>query len=246
MRLRLLCDADGCLFPSEEPAYDASAEVMAQFLAHVGIARSYSATQLRTEFTGLNFRATAAILCGRHGRAVTAGELARWVALERDVVTRHLSRVLTPDPAVLAPLSQVGAAAVLSVVSSSASARIDACLAATGLAALFPHHRRFSAEALRPPASKPDPAVYVEAVSRIDDADAPVLAVEDSGVGVQAAVAAGVPVVGLLQFVRAAERERRTAQLLRAGACAVVESWEQLVARQVTGRADPGVRSRQP
>ena len=33
----VLCDADGNLFPSEEPAFDASAEVTNAFLASLGV-----------------------------------------------------------------------------------------------------------------------------------------------------------------------------------------------------------------
>ena len=40
----LLCDADGNLFPSEEPAFEASAEVTNAFLASLGIDRRYTPT----------------------------------------------------------------------------------------------------------------------------------------------------------------------------------------------------------
>lgn len=230
-RPRLLCDADGCLFPSEEPAYDASAEVMERFLAHFGVDRSYTPVQLREEFVGLNFRATARIIATRHGLSVTSEELEHWVAIERGVVTRHLSQVLTPDPAVLHPLTRLSAAATLAVVSSSASERVDVCLEAAGLGELFPRPHRFSAEALQPPVSKPDPAVYVEAVRQTGDSDAPLLAVEDSVVGTRSAVAAGVPVIGLLQFVPAEEQASRRAEVLEAGACAVLQSWDEVADR---------------
>jgi len=55
----VLCDADGNLFPSEEPAFAASAKVTNQFLRHLGIPATYTAEELRTSTTGKNFRTTA-------------------------------------------------------------------------------------------------------------------------------------------------------------------------------------------
>jgi beta-phosphoglucomutase-like phosphatase (HAD superfamily) len=224
----LLCDADGCLFPSEDPAYDASATVTARFLDQMGIEESWSADELRREFTGLNFRATATELCRRHDVHVPADVLDHWVEVERDVVTRHLAQVLRPDPSVQDSLRVLAPAVQLAVVSSSAAPRIGECLEATGLAALFPVRHRFSAEDLEPPASKPAPDVYLGAMRSLGVPPERALAVEDSVVGVRAAVAAGVPVVGLVRFVAAEETPERRAGLLEAGAAAVVESWDEV------------------
>jgi beta-phosphoglucomutase-like phosphatase (HAD superfamily) len=54
------------------------------------------------------------------------------------------------------------------------------------------------------------------------------LAVEDSAPGVRSAVGAGCPTVGNLLFVAPAERAARAAELLDAGALAVVGSWTEL------------------
>ena len=63
----LLCDADGNLFPSEEPAFDASAEVTNAFLASVGIERRYTPDELRAVATGMNFRSTGLKLAADAG-----------------------------------------------------------------------------------------------------------------------------------------------------------------------------------
>ena len=55
----LLCDADGNLFPSEEPAFDASVIVTNQFLQRFGLPGDRSAEELRVATTGKNFRSTA-------------------------------------------------------------------------------------------------------------------------------------------------------------------------------------------
>lgn len=223
----LLCDADGNLFPSEEPAFDASAEVTNAFLASIGIDRRYTATELRTAATGMNFRTTARTLAEQAG--VHDADVEPWVAEERRAVTEHLARTLQPHPETLAALRTLAEHVQLAVVSSSALARLAACFTATGLDDLLPPERRYSAEdSLPTPTSKPDPAVYAHACADLGIGPEQGLAVEDAVAGVRSAVAAGCPVVGNLLFVLPGEREERAAALLAAGALTVVSSWSEL------------------
>ena len=249
----LLCDADGCLFPSEEPAFAASAGVTNALLAELGIGRRFTAEELRAVAVGKNFRATAIELALRFGvpleaslagpspaaRAardgdapvLTADELERWVALERREVSAHLRRVLGPDPGVREPLAELARRFRLAVVSSSALARLDACFEATGLAELFPPRVRFSAEdSLRVPTSKPDPAIYALAGERLGVGGAQALAIEDSVTGARSALAAGFPTIANVVFVPLEERAERIAALREVGVATVVSSWQQLVA----------------
>jgi HAD superfamily hydrolase (TIGR01509 family) len=223
----LLCDADGNLFPSEEPAFDASAEVTNAFLASLGIEQRYTATELRTAATGMNFRTTARTLAERAGHP--DADVEPWVAEERRAVTEHLGRVLQPHPETQTALRTLAGSLQLAVVSSSALARLAACFTATGLDELLPPERRFSAEdSLPTPTSKPDPAVYRHACEQLGIDPAQGLAVEDAVAGVRSAVAAGCPVVGNLLFVLPEERAARADALLAAGALAVVSSWSEL------------------
>lgn len=225
----LLCDADGCLFPSEEPAFDASAGVTNRFLAEVGAAARFAAEELRLATTGQNFRTTARALAAEEGKAVDPEELERWVELERQEVTAHLGKVLRPDPRVLEPLKRLAASHALAVVSSSAMPRIEACLRATDLDGLFPPANRFSAESSLPvPAGKPDPAIYAHALERLEVPPRRALAVEDSVPGALAAVDAGCRTIGNVMFVPAAERAQRTAALECVGAVEVISSWDEL------------------
>jgi HAD superfamily hydrolase (TIGR01509 family) len=259
----LLCDADGNLFPSEEPAFVASAEVTNAFLAVYGVPVRFTADELRRATTGRNFRATAVDLAVAHGVPVhpalaagrpaartptpaaagpmlTPAALTRWVEEEKRQVSAHLGRVLRPDPAVREPLTALAPHLTLAAVSSSALSRLDACFEATGLATLIPAARRFSAEDSLPvPASKPDPAVYRLAGRELGCRGREGLAVEDSAPGVCSAVAAGFPTVGNVVFVPPPERAARVRQLRRAGAAAVVSSWPDLadLLRHATGRA---------
>jgi HAD superfamily hydrolase (TIGR01509 family) len=226
----LLLDADGNLFPSEEPAFEASVGVTNRFLASLGVETRYTAEYLLANTTGKNFRTTAGDLAAANG-VPTVGQavLDDWVAEEKSVVSGYLGEVLRPDPAVQEPLRRLARAYELAVVSSSALTRLDSCFRATGLADLVPAGRRFSAEdSLPTPVSKPDPAVYRCALNALGIVADQAFAIEDSVPGVQAAVAAGIPTIGNLAFVPAETRTARRTQLFDAGAHAVVESWTEL------------------
>jgi len=223
----LLCDADDNLFPSEAPAFEASVEVTNRFLRAHGIDEPVTAEGLRSTATGKNFRSTAADLAAAHG--VEPADLGSWVAEESAVVTEHLRSALSSDAAVLGPLRGLGEHLVLAAVSSSSLLRLEGSFSAAGLTELIPAERRFSAEdSLSPPASKPDPAVYLHACAQLGIEPDQGLAVEDSVAGATSAVRAGCPTVGNLTFVGADERAQRRAALVEAGVLTVVTSWQEL------------------
>lgn len=250
----LLCDADDNLFPSERPAFEASTDVTNRFLARFGVRAPLSSEELRKRAVGKNFRTTAldlAVQCqvplehglaeGRPGAvvapaddpagvdALSAEELERWVRDERERVTAHLGVTLRPDPQVMEPLRDLAARYALAAVSSSATKRLRACFAATGLDALIPEEATFSAEDSLPvPTSKPDPAVYLHAGQVLGVEAHQGLAIEDSVAGVTSAVAAGYATVGNLMFVLPDERDCRRDELVAAGAVAITDSWRAL------------------
>ena len=225
----LLCDADGTLFPSEEPAYEASAQVTNRFLALLGADRPYSPTELQRMTNGKNFRAAAGQLAEAYGNALAPADLDRWVAEEKDVVTAHLRTVLRQDPAVQEPLRALGNRFSLAAVTSSARSRLDACLEITGLAPLFAPARRYSAEDSLPvPTSKPDPAVYAFALQDLKVTLDEAVAVEDSLNGALSATAAGLRTVGIVAFVPPDHRAERAAALREVGCVEVVASWAEL------------------
>jgi len=231
----LLCDADGTLFASEEPAFDASVAVTNRCLERFGAPERFTAQQLRLAANGKSFRASLTDLARAHGVPVESAafrsDLEVWVAEENERVTRHLAAVLVPDAAVSAALRALHQDLGLALVTSSALTRIDACLEATDLADLFPAARRFSAQDSLPvPTSKPDPAVYQLTLRRLGLDPSSAIAVEDAVPGAQSAVAAGIRTVGMLCFVPAEERAQRAEDLQRAGVSALVDSWDELVA----------------
>ena len=229
----LLCDADGTLFASEEPAFEASVGVTNSCLERWGAVERFTAEQFRLAANGKSFRLSLTDLARSHGLAVHSPgflrDLEAWVAEENGIVTRHLAKVLRPDETVGGPLRDLQRFYGLALVSSSALTRIDASLKSTGLAELFPVERRFSAQDSLPvPTSKPDPAIYQLAVQRLGIAPETALAVEDAVPGAQSAVAAGLYTVGMLCFVPPAERAQRVLDLQRVGVHALVDSWTDL------------------
>jgi HAD superfamily hydrolase (TIGR01509 family) len=227
----VLCDADGNLFPSEEPAFVASTRVTNRYLAENGARRRYDPEELRLATTGMNFRSTVVALTDEHGLPqLSPALLEHWVSAEKDAVTAYLGEALQPDPDVLGPLATLAEHHGLAAVSSSADARIATSFEVTGMADHFPPERRFSAEDSLPvPTSKPDPAIYVYALRTLGVAPEEAVAVEDSVAGATSAVAAGIPTIGNLQFVQAPERDERRRLLTAAGVVAVVTSWAEVV-----------------
>jgi HAD superfamily hydrolase (TIGR01509 family) len=239
----LLCDGDGTLFPSEEPAFDASVTVTNRCLDVLGIPERFSADHLRRTTTGKNFRTTLTDIARTHGvlvdRPAFTADLERWVAEENRAVIDHLAQVLQPDPEVGRVLRSVAGRTRLALVTSSALRRADACLRSTGLADLFPVENRFSAQdSLVPPTSKPDPAVYAYAGRMLDVTEGSALAIEDAVPGAQSAVAAGFPTLGFLGYVPVDERAERAAQLRSAGVFGVVDSWREVEQLLVSTHAE--------
>src|SRR3954462_12273816 len=116
----LLCDADGNLFPSEEPAFDASVEVTNAFLAEIGSDQRFTAEELRLASTGMNFRTTAQRLAAEAGAPDV--DVEPWVAEEKRAVSAHLAASLRPHAPTSAALTAMAEHLSLAAVSSSARA----------------------------------------------------------------------------------------------------------------------------
>jgi beta-phosphoglucomutase-like phosphatase (HAD superfamily) len=233
----LLCDADGTLFDSEEPAFAASTEVTNRLLAALGVDRAYTPDDLRRWALGRNFRSAAPALVAEAGVEIGTDVLERWVVTERVAVTEKLATVLRPTAGVRAALVMLSDQFRLCVVTSSATPRLDRCLGATALDDLFPPDVRFSAEdSLPTPVSKPDPSIYRFAGEQLGVCGARGLAIEDSVAGVRSAVAAGFPAIGMLEFVPRDERTERVVALGDAGVAAIVPSWRHLAELLASGR----------
>ena len=81
------------------------------------------------------------------------------------------------------------------IASSSSPDRLDLCLGVLGFRAAFGRHV-YSASQV--PRGKPHPDIFLYAARQMDVSPARSIVVEDSASGVQAGVAAGMTVIGLL------------------------------------------------
>lgn len=225
----ILCDADGTLFPSEEPAFVASASVTQDFAERYGLRGDFSPEHLRLSTTGKNFRTTAGDLLEAAGVRPDQAELEKWVEREKAEVSDYLGTALSPVADVVSGLAGLSKQYRLAAVSSSALSRLAACFTASDLDQFIAPEARFSAEdSLPTPTSKPDPAVYQFALRAVDATPSQAVAIEDSVTGAQSAVAAGIVTIGIVEFVPADERDQRIRDLTAAGVVTVLGSWTEL------------------
>ena len=148
-----------------------------------------------------------------------------------------LERELKPMPGVAELLSVLSQARC--VASNGHLQRVRERLALTGLLGFFEPHV-FSA--IEVPAGKPAPDLFLLAARRLRAAPAQCIVVEDSTVGVAAALAAGMPVVG---FAGGSHCARDHAERLAAAGCPrVFSQMSELAAYLCDG--DPCASSRFP
>lgn len=187
--LCLLFDCDGTLVDSEPLL----ADEMATALNAVGL--PFQATDYIGEFRGARFRRIVAELESRHGR-VDPKVLGPLETSMRANLDRRLATELIPIEGAteaLAALSDFP----MGVVSNGPENKIRTSLVATGLDTLFGDHL-FSAYTAN--CWKPDPCLYLHAAHEMGYPPEHCLAIEDSVVGVKAALDAGMLVVHLNRF----------------------------------------------
>lgn len=234
----LLFDFDDTLAHTEELAFAACAEVVNELLDAWGAPSPLTPEQLRGRFAGCTFRAMALTLAAEHRQSLAPAALDQLVIAEEDRVIAALTRAARPTPGAPAMLAEVASRDRLALVSSSATRRLEACLAALDLAAHFPPSLVFSAATSLPtPSSKPSPAIYLHALAALAVPAAACVALEDSANGVRAATAAAIPVVGYLGALPPPARRTRAAELRAAGAFLIVEDWAAFLAWWRTSRA---------
>ena len=210
----VIFDLDGVLVDSEGLA----SEVVAEELSARGC--PISAQEVAERFAGFTDSALARVLGEERG-----------IDIGNDFPARVAERAIARIKAGELP-AMPGARAVVErlapwrrcVASNSAPARIKAALTATGLLQWFPAGWRFSAREVKRP--KPAPDLHLLAAKRMRVEPARAVVVEDSPTGVEAAVAAGMTVIG---FTGASHVPPGPAERLRAlGAVQVIEELERL------------------
>jgi HAD superfamily hydrolase (TIGR01509 family) len=177
----VIFDCDGVLVDSEL----IGCRVEAEELSRAGFA--ITADEILRRFTGITARETFRTLEAERGQRLPEGFDER--------VRQEICAAFAQELAAVAGVAQaLGRIALpVCVASSSDPTRIEHSLKVTGLLERFAPHL-FSAAAVA--RGKPAPDLFLHAAARMATPPARCLVVEDSVAGVQAAVAAGMRVLG--------------------------------------------------
>ena len=202
----IIFDCDGVLIDSEP----ISCRTDAACLAEIGIA--ISAEEIMDRYLGISAAAMFADIEARTGRSLPA-----------DFADTLRGRIAAAFETDLMPMQGVEAALHLlpvrrCVASSSAPERLRHSLSLTGLLRYFAPHV-FSATQV--PRGKPAPDLFLFAATAMQAAPEACLVVEDSVPGVQAALAAGMRVIGFTGGGHC--RPGHSERLRAAGACVVCD-----------------------
>lgn len=183
--LLIIFDCDGVLVDSEPISND----VLAQMLSEQGLPTTLA--QARREYQGLLLGEVATKAEGRIGRALPPGWLAAYERRRAEIFARELRAV----PGAAEAVERVLAAGLAVCVASQGKvAKTRLSLELTGLRRLFPERALFSAHDV--PRGKPHPDLFLHAARVMGVAPADCLVIEDTPSGVEAAVSAGMPVLG--------------------------------------------------
>lgn len=226
---QILLDCDNTLVLSEEPAFEACAELLNEILAEHKINQHYTGAALLQEFVGQNFHGMLVTLQRQYEFTIPKQEVDRYVCLEMDRVIAKLEQDLLPCDNVVPEIQRIHAAGRygMAVVSSSAGPRVIASLKKVDLYQYLPADHIFSAAtSLAKPTSKPDPAIYLYACKVVDVQPERAVAVEDSKSGALAAIRARIPVIGYVGGYRGpAKKAEMTKTLTDLGVKIVMQDW---------------------
>jgi HAD superfamily hydrolase (TIGR01509 family) len=180
----VIFDCDGVLVDTER----LSVGVDRRVLAHLGLSMSYD--EVVERFVGRTESYWRAEVERELGRTMAADEFQAFDPWYREAFEAELQ----PIEHVVELLNRLEAAGIATCVASSGThERMRFTLGHTGLYDRFAG-RIFSATEVAE--GKPSPLLFLHAANRMETRPEQCLVVEDSRFGVQAAVAAGIPVVG--------------------------------------------------
>jgi HAD superfamily hydrolase (TIGR01509 family) len=157
-------------------------------------------------------------------------ELETYVSREEDQVIAKLKEKLQPCVGVdeeLEKLQKKGEYK-MSVVSSSALRRVKASIEKVGQDKYFEGEHVFSAATSLPkPTSKPDPAIYLHAMSVLGKKAEECVAIEDSKSWATAAYRAKIVTIGYVGSYEPDEQEKMRGVLRDAGCAVIMEHWKE-------------------
>ena len=175
----VIFDCDGVLVDSEM----LSAGVLMSMMKAEGL--PITEEIFRSDFLGRSFAAAAARAAERFGRPLPEG----FEMSYRNLLLTRMGEELAPMPGVVVVLN--GLTIPFCLATSSSPQRLAVSLGATGLARYF-EGRCFTASEVQ--AGKPAPDLFLHAARRMGEQPSRCLVIEDSEMGVRAALAAGMTV----------------------------------------------------
>lgn len=226
----LLFDCDNTLVLSEELAFEACAGLINEICTERNLEVRFTGETLIKEFVGQNFRGMLTSLQKMHNIEIAPNDLEKYVLMEEDAVIAKLKASLRTCVGVDEQLEKLQASEkyLLAVVSSSALRRVRASIEKVGQDKYFPKDFVFSAAtSLDTPTSKPDPAIYLHALKKLDRTAEQSAAIEDSKSGTLSATRAGIKTIGYVGPY-AEDKQAEMEKVLRdAGAVIVMRDWSE-------------------
>jgi HAD superfamily hydrolase (TIGR01509 family) len=181
----VIFDCDGVLVDSE----DISNGVLARMLTAEGLPTTLE--QAREDYRGMTMAGVIAKAQSKLGRPLPDD----WLERFSDERAELFRRELKPIPGAAETVQRIRDAGIrVCVASQGRLSKTRLTLALTGLDRFFPADARFSAELV--PRGKPAPDLFLHAADAIGVSPASCVVVEDTPLGVTAAVSAGMRVFG--------------------------------------------------
>jgi HAD superfamily hydrolase (TIGR01509 family) len=181
----VIFDCDGVLVDSEP----ISNRVLAEALTEQGLPTTLDEALL--EYKGLLLSDVRARAEAKLGRSLPDG----WMAEYEDTRAEAFRRELTPIAGAAEAVRRVKATGMnVCVASQGRLAKTRLTLGLTGLREIFPSDALFSAESV--PRGKPHPDLFLHAASSMCAEPGRCAVIEDTALGVRAAVAAGMLALG--------------------------------------------------
>ena len=220
-------DFDDNQAKTERIALGSACQLTNEFLGSKGIREGFKAEDFISRFPGMTYAHILDHVCKQHGLSISPEEKEMLVRMEEDRAISALAEGLQACDGALQAIVDIQSShcnAVVTIVSSSASRRLNACMLRTGHDKLIPEELVFSAkDSLPSPRSKPLPDIYLHALERTGTTADRSLAQEDSVSGVTAAVRAGITTVGYVGALPEEKRRERVEALFNAGARWVID-----------------------
>lgn len=212
----IIFDCDGTLVDSEY----LNCLSFAQVLNSIGL-EEYDSDKVLHLFKGRKFKNVMEQLAVIHDRDFPDDLNKKYI----DQVALNRQSYLKPVKGANQVISQLAHSHRICVGSNGEYQNIVSSLSQTGLKEYFPDHMIFNAAMVKRP--KPDPDLFLHAAEILDTKPERTLVIEDTSTGVNAAVAAGMHVIGYTGTAEALEQ--RVDELTTSGAKTLVHDFRDIL-----------------